>query len=115
MFGGGPTKIVIEAAKEGLDNFNKFQDFPPKKQKKVRDKFRKDINECIKWLIISLQVGIDQDTDRLKKSFTIKRSSFYPYVVALQYIRDRKLSEYFKNDWEREEVKIFINLLSQKL
>ncbi|NEO16679.1 MULTISPECIES: hypothetical protein [unclassified Moorena] len=112
-----PTKIVREAAKEGLDNSKLFKDFPRKKQQEVRDKFHKDIKQCIKWLIISLQLGRYQNTDGLKRHFKIESSvrPFQVHIVALTYIRNKKVPEYFKNDLEREEVRTYIDFLIDSL
>ncbi|NEP27676.1 MULTISPECIES: hypothetical protein [Moorena] len=104
------SKIVREAARIALENFNRFPELSKKQKQKIIDGVKQDINECIKWLITSLRFGREQNTDGLKRSFIIK-SSVRPYVVALEYIRDRKLSEYCKNDLEGEEVRKYIDFL----
>ncbi|NEQ67104.1 MAG: hypothetical protein F6K21_16675 [Symploca sp. SIO2D2] len=106
--------IVEESTKIALNNFNKFPQLSEKQKKRLKNGVKKDINECINWLTDSLKFGVNLNTEKLKNYFIIK-SSAQPYIKALEYIRDREISKYFDNELEIEELKIYINLLIERL
>ncbi|NEQ85936.1 MAG: hypothetical protein F6K26_39365 [Moorea sp. SIO2I5] len=107
------SDIVREAAQIVLDNYNNFSELSRKEKKEVKDGVNKNINECIKFIIYTLQHGTSINPYKLKDSFILEQVQ--PYIAALEYIRDRKLSEYCKNDLEGEEVRKYIDFLIEDL
>ncbi|MCP2730426.1 hypothetical protein [Limnofasciculus baicalensis] len=109
----GKREILREATKRGLERFTRLDTLSPTDQEKVKKGFNKDLDQCLKWLITSLEVGVNQNTDGLKRSFIIQ-SSTRPYRVALEYIRDASIKKYCHNDLETEELRTYMDLLIEE-
>lgn len=105
------ARIVEEATEIGLQSFDVFLELPPKKQRKYKRGFRGNIFECIRWLSTSLEYGVKQDIQRLKKVFVIK-TTVRPYVLALEHLKnDMVRSLLLEDDLEVEEFFKYIDLL----